>query len=375
MIDMNEIELTKVKTNGYIPFTKPMITIFNSGNNGRVSDRGDEIRIFMYLVNYLNLVLDIKEKSNEEVTDLTIHITYKQFCDMLKHRPIPGTKVKVNNLLDVIEMINSISRILNLNDMKAIDSGLPLSQSIFVYSKIEIELKDDKDLSSAIYNITYNPYFIEFYKTIRGGEEKYYKLYIDVMLSLSTRAQQIVYAYVSRYNNQLLAYGGTNEILIDDLKFFLDPKTTRINGEWQYKMTTSNLINVVNSALETINDIIKVKNGNYNTNNPLYIIEWIKIDENAQQGSHKSKYVKFRILPEKSKLTIESVIQDYDRITKGIIKEYLALAKDLGRPISAKSLKTILEDVLQGNKELIRAALGDCLEVESISIRTALDKI
>ena len=213
-----DIRLDKIGQEGYIRMTKEMITVFNpleKAENAR-RDRGDEINILMYVLNYLNLSLN----KDPNLTDLEIIVTHAQFANMLKNKPLTNDKIVVNDILEVIKKVNAISSLLNLNE--------DYMEQLFIYSNIKVL---DWSPYNATYRIKLNSDFIEYYKKVRLQADDYFKLYLDVMLSLSTRASKIIYAYLSRYDVQMNknrnGIYATNLTSVDDLKFYLDKKRSK----------------------------------------------------------------------------------------------------------------------------------------------------
>lgn len=257
MSDNKEIKVDKVVKDSYVRWDVPMITIFNPfEEGGKVAaakrDRGDEINILIYVINILNLSLN----QNPELSELEIPVKYSEFSNMLRWQPIQDEKLRIGDLMEVIKKINGINLILQMRTNKR----NPMT-SLYIYSKIDVTDWNSKD---AIFNIKLNPDFIEYYKGVRNRKDNYFKLTLDVMLSLSTRGAKIVYAYISAYFDQMSknvnngGYYSTNKTNIDELKMYLDTKRKiDKNGNIVFKMTAKQLTDNVNRALEQINEVIK----------------------------------------------------------------------------------------------------------------------
>lgn len=289
-----KVEINKIGENGYIRMTEDMIAVFNPLEKGGASrrDRGDEINILMYVLNYLN----VKLKYEPDLTDLEIVITHEQFAEMIKTKPIMEDKITLNNILDVIEKINAISNYMVF--------GNEIIGDYKIYAAIEVI---NWNAFGADYRITLGHKFIEYYKKVNIASNDYFKLYLDVMLSLSSRNTKILYAYLSRYDSQMnnkKASYSTNETGIDSLKFYFDKRRTRkANGKWEYKMQNQKVVQAVEQGLEEINKIIKIKREMYDTFIPLYKVKWVR------EGTGKTCAIsKFRF-----KLDLEDMEQNKDK--------------------------------------------------------------
>ena len=349
----NEVVINKTASNGYIRMSEEMLVVFNPLENASTArrDRGDEINILMHVLNYLNIALN----NNPNLTDVVIRVTHQQFAEMLKNKPITEDKITLNNIFEVIEKINAISGCMIF--------GSERIGEYKIYSAIEIV---DWTPQNAVYEITLGHKFIEYYKNLRLAEKDYFKLYLDVMLSLSTRNNKIVYAYLCRYNSQMnnpQASYSTNETKVNKLKFYLDKRRTRkSNGDWEYKMQNQKVVQIVENALEEINKIIAIKREKYNKYFPLYKVEWIK--EGAGKTSPITKF-RFSIdledkkeylanAPEQ-KLSYESIICNTfeDEEIRNILREFVTQGSEAEELPSLKSFKTQVENIKELSKEEI----------------------
>lgn len=294
-----EFELSKVVKDSYIKWNVPMISIFNPYEEGtKVAaakrDRGDEINILLHIVNALQYELNL----NPDITQYTIAISYSEFSNMLKWQPIQDNKLKFADIREVIEKVNSISNILQMRT----DKRNPMT-SLYIYSKIDVINWEGKD---AVFNIKLNPDFIEYYKGVKFAKDHYFKLTLDVMLSLNTRGAKIVYAYLSAYYNQMSenkhngGYYETNKTRLEELMMYLDTKR-RIDkeGKMIFKMTPKQVVQNVNRALEQINKLTEEKSAKYNEYYPKYKVTWYREDgsiyneEECKKGKD-AKIVSFR---------------------------------------------------------------------------------
>ena len=281
--------IDKLSIDGYIRWNKPLIGILNpSDTGGKERDRGDEITILMYVTNKLNLEL----QDNPFLDRLTIYLYHSQISNMLKNKPAIGKirRLTTDQILNVIEKINGIDKITLLGDDKII--------SMAIYQFIEVGEIHNND---ALYKIEVSPKFIEYYKLLIKKTKDYFKLYAAIMVSLNTKNAKILYAYICNYLNQMqnnfTGDYGTNPTNIDDLKFYLDNKKYRNEfGEWEFSLTNTNLIRIVEHSLEQINTLLEETNKVNNMDNPLFEVIWIRKDPEATNGKGcKLKEFRFRL--------------------------------------------------------------------------------
>lgn len=269
------------KYQGYIKFDKDMINIFHSTAKSD-KDKVGTTNLLVYVLNEINSKLN----NNEDVENMVIEIDRKEIEEAIYRNPLTGKK-KYDRGKNAKE--NKIKKARELIDVLKEISGVyvaVVNKITFVpfYSLISASTVDDTE--PVIMEI--NPKFIEYFKTVRnrdGINETYGKLYFDIMLSLSTYNQKIVYAYLSSYTAQLEQYHHTNWTNIDALSKYIGSADD----------TNSNFKKRVEDALAKINEISKYKREKYNLFIPTYKVEWKQEDNNKKSGP-TSRTTQFRFV-------------------------------------------------------------------------------
>lgn len=187
------------------------------------------------------------------------------------------------------------------------------------------------------------------------------------MFSLTTKNSKIVYAYLSRYHDQMNKHWSTNETNIEDLMYYLDNKKVVQNDEWVYKMTPTQLKDIISNALDDINKVIMMKREKYEVYIPIYDIEYFQLDPNATRGP-KTKITKFRFyyVDEGQKIDVnrlkyvkeesyESIICNTfeDEEIRNMLREFVTQGSEAEELSNLKSFKTQVENLKELSKDEI----------------------
>lgn len=352
--------MTIKRENEFLKMDKNMITIFNvaaePGKKGQARrDRGDEVNLFVFICSELGKAI----KEDKDLERFTLEIPYKEIHQVLFHKPLLDEVVTVENLMKVVEKINNLEGVTNMyyQDPKSKEKSI-FYDRMQIYSRIQIE-GVAKHYDKAIFRVELNHNFIEYYKDVFSRRTDYFKLELDIMFSLTTKNSKIVYAYLSRYHDQMNKHWSTNKIGIDKLMYYLDNKRYSNGNEWVFKMNAEQLKNIVENALEDINEVIMMKRDKYGVYIPVYDKEWIKVDPNAVRGPKtKIKEVRFFYVDEGKKIdpnrlkyskenSYDNVINKFtgDEEIKGLLQQFVAEAYKEKDIASVKSFETVLNSI------------------------------
>ena len=84
--------------------------------------------------------------------------------------------------------------------------------------------------------------------------------------------------------------------LIAAIIFLANKKYRNEFGEWEFSLTNTNLIRIVEHSLEQINTLLEETNKINNMNNPRFEVIWIRKDPEATNGKGcKLKEFRFRL--------------------------------------------------------------------------------
>lgn len=267
------------KYKGYIKFDKDMINIFHSTAKSD-KDKVGTTNLLVYVLNEINSKLN----NNEDVENMVIEIDRQEIEEAIYRNPLTGKK-KYDGNKNMKE--NKIKKAKELIDVLKEVSGVyvaVVNKITFVpfYSLISASTVDDTEPVT----MKINPEFIDYFNKVRnrdGINETYGKLYFDIMLSLSTYNQKIIYAYLSSYTAQFEKHHHTNPTNIDALnKYIGNYKGTEFKDR-------------VQDALDAINKVIKYKREKYNLFIPIYKVEWKQEDNNKKSGP-TSRTTQFRFV-------------------------------------------------------------------------------
>ena len=267
------------KYQGYIKFDKNMMNLFYSTAETE-KDKVGTTNLLVYVLNEINFKLN----NREDEENMIIYIDRKDIEEAIYRDPLKGKKKhdKDNNTKQA--KIDKAKKLIDvLKDVSGVYVAL-VNQIRFVpfYSLITVSLEDETEPVS----MEINPKFIEYFQTVRnrdGINETYGKLYFDIMLSLSTYNQKIVYAYLASYTAQFEQHHHTNWTNINVLsKYIGDYKGVQFKDRIQ-------------EALNAINKLIKYKREKYKLFIPTYKVEWQQVDDSKKSGP-TAKTTQFRFI-------------------------------------------------------------------------------
>ena len=357
------------KENGFLKMDEKMISIFNirpiPGKKVARRDRGEEVNLFVFICSELGKAICEAKDNGEDLTHFTLEVPYKQIHQVLFERPVSGEVVTVKKLMDVVEKINSLEGVtmMTYQDPKSKEKNI-IYDKMQIYSRIQIE-GQAKHYDKAIFKVKLCEDFINYYKEVLSRRRDYFKLELDIMFSLTTKNSKIVYAYLSRYHDQMNKHWSTNPTGIDKLMFYLDNTAYSNGDEWVFKMNAEQLKNIVENALKDINEVIIMKRKKYGVDIPIYDKEWIKVDPNAVRGPKtRIKEVRFFYVDEGKKIDLnrlkynkensyEQIICDFTNYEplRESLRQWISKGKEANELPSMKSFKTQLENLREGAGE------------------------
>lgn len=372
------------KENEFLKMDKNMITIFNiapiPGKKVARRDRGEEVNLFVFICSELGKAIAEAKKHKEDLTRFILEVPYKEIHQVLFSRPVSGEIVTVKKLLDIVEKINSLEGVTKMiyQDPKSKKKSI-LYDKMQIYSRIQIE-GQAKHYDKAVFKVELDHNFIEYYKEVLSRRTDYFKLELDIMFSLTTKNSKIVYAYLSRYHDQMnkpKSGHSTNPTGIDKLMFYLDNTRYSNGSEWVFKMNAEQLKNIVENALKEINEVIMMKREKYGVHIPIYDKQWIKVDENATRGPKtRIKEVRFFYVDEgkeidlnrlhyKKKDSYESIINNFtnDEELREALREFIKDSIEAEDYISVESFKTQLNNIKHLDKDEIIDRLDNAIMV------------
>lgn len=270
--------MKEIKPKNYIQIDSDFITVM------LFEDKSKEdkyvIDTLLYLLNELSSALS----DNSELIRYTVQITQEEASHILTYDVVNRKKRRVSKMKELKEIIfrklgTTVSIIENKKETK-----------IFMFDTFQY-IADKKSIS-----ITFNPTFISYFKKCRNAKDGYFKLYLDVMISLSTLNSKIMYSLCSRYDDQMYKHKYTNDTTVDMLKFYFDDNKEYDMElkDYRYFITNQNLKKNVETSINAINDLIKTKNTINGTNFPGYEVEWIYIKSQSSKNRN-GELDKFRI--------------------------------------------------------------------------------
>ena len=355
------------KENEFLKMDKNMITIFNINEGASRKSRGEEVNLFVYICSELGKALTQAATNGEDLEKFTLELPYREIHEVLFNRPLLNKTVRVDNLMEVVKKINNLEGVTMIlyEDPKSKQKSI-LYDRMQIYSRIQIE-GQAKHYDNAIFKVKLTEDFIEYYKQVLSKKSDYFKLELDIMFSLTTKNSKIVYAYLSRYHDQMNKHWSTNETNIEDLMYYLDNKKVVENDKWVYKMSTEQLKKIIANALDDINKAVMLKREKYEIYIPIYNIEYFQLDPNATRGP-KTKITKFRFyyVDEGQKIDVnrlkyvkeesyESIICNTfeDEPTRNILREFVTKGSEAEELPSLKSFKTQVENLKELSKDEI----------------------
>ena len=355
------------KENEFLKMDENMITIFNINEGASRKSRGEEVNLFIYICSELGKALTQAATNGEDLERFTLELPYREIHQVLFHRPLLEKTVTVENLMNVVEKINNLEGVSMLvqQDPKSKQRKI-LYDRMQIYSRIQIE-GQAKHYDQAVFKVKLTEDFIKYYSAVLSKRTDYFKLELDIMFSLTTKNSKIVYAYLSRYHDQMNKHWSTNPTSIDKLMYYLDNKRYSNGSEWVFKMNAEQLKNIVTNALEDINKVIMMKREKYEVYIPVYEVEWIKVDPNATRGPKtRIKEFRFFYVDEGQKIDVnrlkyvkeesyESIICNTfeDEEIRNILREFVTQGAEAEELPSLKSFKTQVENLKELSKEEI----------------------
>lgn len=354
------------KENGFLKMDEKMISIFNirpiPGKKIARRDRGEEVNLFIFICSELGKAICKAKEKKQDLNRFTLEVPYKQIHQVLFERPLSGEVVTVKKLMDVVEKINSLEGVtmMTYQDPKSKEKNI-IYDKMQIYSRIQIE-GQAKHYDKAIFKVKLCEDFINYYKEVLSRRNDFFKLELDIMFSLTTKNSKIVYAYLSRYHDQMNKHWSTNPTGIDKLMFYLDNTAYSNGDEWVFKMNAEQLKNIVENALKEINEVIMMKREKYGVYIPVYDKEWIKVDPNATKGP-KTRIKEFRFfyvdegqkidlnrLHYKKENSYEQIICDFTNYEplRNALRQWILKGKEANELPSMKSFKTQLENLREG---------------------------
>lgn len=355
------------KENEFLKMDKNMITIFNINEDASRKSRGEEVNLFIYICSELGKALTESIKNGEDLEKFTLELPYREIHEVLFNRPLLNKTVRVENLMEVVKKINNLEGVSMMlyQDPKSKERKI-LYDRMQIYSRIQIE-GQAKHYDQAVFKVKLTEDFIKYYSAVLSKKKDYFKLELDIMFSLTTKNSKIVYAYLSRYHDQMNKHWSTNETNIEDLMYYLDNKKVVQNDEWVYKMSTEQLKKIITNALDDINRVVMLKREKYGVYIPIYDIEYFQLDPNATRGP-KTKITKFRFyyVDEGQKIDVnrlkyvkeesyESIICNTfeDEEIRNMLREFVTQGAEAEELPSLKSFKTQVENLKELSKEEI----------------------
>ena len=280
------------------------------------------IDTLLYLLNELSSALN----DDGELTRYTVHITQNEVSHILTYDVVNKKKRRVSKMKELKEIIfrklgTTVSIIENKKETK-----------IFMFDTFQY-MVDKKSIS-----ITFNPTFISYFKRCRNTKAGYFKLYLDVMISLSTMNSKIMYSLCSRYDDQISKHKYTNATTVNMLKFYFDDnKEYDLEfKDYRYSITNQNLKKNVETSIKAINELIKTKNAVNHTNFPGYEVEWIYIKSQSSKNRNG----------ELDKFRIKHILLESDNTSKQTPKPKESKPKN--KTQSCKDMYEIVESALDG---------------------------
>lgn len=355
------------KENEFLKMDKNMITIFNINEGASRKSRGEEVNLFIYICSELGKALTESIKNGEDLERFTLELPYREIHEVLFNRPLLNKTVRVENLMEVVKKINNLEGVTMMlyQDPKSKQRKI-LYDRMQIYSRIQIE-GQAKHYDQAVFKVKLTEDFIKYYSAVLSKRTDYFKLELDIMFSLTTKNSKIVYAYLSRYHDQMNKHWSTNETNIEDLMYYLDNKKVVQNDEWVYKMTPTQLKDIISNALDDINKVIMMKREKYEVYIPIYDIEYFQLDPNATRGP-KTKITKFRFyyVDEGQKIDVnrlkyvkeesyESIICNTfeDEEIRNMLREFVTQGSEAEELPNLKSFKTQVENLKELSKDEI----------------------
>lgn len=377
------------KENEFLKMDEKMISIFNirpiPGKKVARRDRGEEVNLFIFICSELGKAICEAKRHGEDLTHFTLEVPYKQIHQVLFERPVSGETVTVKKLMDVVEKINSLEGVTMMiyQDPKSKEKNI-IYDGMQIYSRIQIE-GQAKHYDKAVFKVKLCEDFIEYYKEVLSRKTNYFKLELDIAFSLTTKNSKIVYAYLSRYHDQMNKHWSTNPTGIDKLMFYLDNTVYSNGDEWVFKMNAEQLKNIVENALKEINEVIMMKREKYRVDIPIYDKEWIKVDPNATKGPKtRIKEVRFFYVDEGQKIdsnrlhynkenSYDNVINKFtgDEDIKALLQQFVAEAYERNNIASVNTFEKVLNNMKEANltKEKTMEFIQDSITEGSPSIK------
>lgn len=351
------------KENEFLKMDKNMITIFNINEGASRKSRGEEVNLFIYICSELGKALTQAATNGEDLERFTLELPYREIHEVLFNRPLLNKTVRVENLMEVVKKINNLEGVSMMlyQDPKSKQRKI-LYDRMQIYSRIQIE-GQAKHYDQAVFKVKLTEDFIKYYSAVLSKRTDYFKLELDIMFSLTTKNSKIVYAYLSRYHDQMNKHWSTNETNIEDLMYYLDNKKVVQNDEWVYKMTPTQLKDIISNALDDINRVVMLKREKYEIYIPIYDIEYFQLDPNATRGP-KTKITKFRFyyVDEGQKIDVnrlkyvkeesyESIICNAfeDEEIRNMLREFVTQGSEAEELPNLKSFKTQVENIKEAN--------------------------
>lgn len=351
------------KENEFLKMDKNMITIFNINEGASRKSRGEEVNLFIYICSELGKALTEAIKNGEDSGRFTLELPYREIHEVLFNRPLLEKTVTVENLMEVVKKINNLEGVTMMlyQDPEGKQKNI-LYDRMQIYSRIQIE-GQAKHYDQAVFKVKLTEDFIKYYSAVLSKRTDYFKLELDIMFSLTTKNSKIVYAYLSRYHDQMNKHWSTNETNIEDLMYYLDNKKVVQNDEWVYKMSVEQLKKIISNALDDINRVVMLKREKYGVYIPIYSIEYFQLDPNATRGP-KTKITKFRFyyVDEGQKIDVnrlkyvkeesyESIICNTfeDEEIRNMLREFVTKGAEAEELPSLKSFKTQVENIKEAN--------------------------
>lgn len=346
--------MRKIKPDHYIQIDDDFMTVLYYENGGK-QDRF-KVDALAYLLNELSMAIS----NNKDITQYSVILSQREANFIITEDVVNKKSRKIRKKLDVLKDV-----IFHDLDTTVSIKRKDYDKKIFIFSYFYYEHGKD------YIEVTFNSEFIEYFKRCRNATEGYFKLYLDIMVSLPTVNSKILFALLSKYDDQMHKYEKTNRTSINMLKFYLDdnkkldkqvPKDWKEYDKYVYSMINTHLVTNVENSLKAINTLISTKNKLNSLNLPGYKVNWIREfaqESDTRQGQlHSFTFSHIDLEPlelEKPQTPVKNKPKDKPKYTDEIKEIIDYLNEKANKHFKYDSVETV---------RLINARLNDKYTIE-----------
>lgn len=306
-------DFKKVQVNSFVKVNDMILRIMTQGNKSADSTAID---IYCHLLN------DLSFKYNEGTLEDNYSLEFEldEISKMINKKPLQPAK-RVQSMRAELKEADKPYTMENIVKLIADNQvfGIRFTEDDIEYFPMFNLLKYFRD--SKVLRISYNEIFIQNLKRSFANTpaDKFDKLYLDIMLSLTHIDDKVLFTQLSCHNRQMHEYQATSYTNIDLENDIIWKRNAVYSKEGTPNMTMT--INAINKSLDRINKIIVIKNEQVEEEHrlPQYQLE------TKRGGTRCTQYTQYRFtaLPiiQYNPSNIDEMVKQYRSEYKKLYKE------------------------------------------------------